>query len=90
MAGTSPAMTVILRRRLRPQFLAGEPRAFGQRLELRPHDLRMDAAVERALRKAAIGAGDHVLAADDLRQPNDAFGDQFGMRDERVSRLCDE
>ena len=39
----------------------------------------MNAAVELLLRKAAIGAGDDVLAADEAREPQDAFGDEFGM-----------
>ncbi len=42
----------------------------------------MDAARERALRKAAVGAAHDVLAADDLGEPHDPLGDQFGMLDD--------
>jgi multidrug efflux pump subunit AcrB len=48
-----------------PQFRAGEPRAFDQRVELGPHDAGMHPAVERALGKAAIGAGRHSRARPD-------------------------
>src|SRR6516164_11517587 len=73
-----------------PQFRGGEPRAVNQAAEFGPHDLRFDlgrhAGMERR-GKAAIGARDHVLASDQLRQANDALGDQFGMFDDdgRVS-----
>ena len=42
----------------------------------------MHALDERALREAAVGAADHVLAADELGQPDDALGDQLGMLDD--------
>src|SRR6516164_1567964 len=60
-----------------PQLLARELRSFDQRGELRPHYGRMDSAVERALREAAVGAGHHVVAAGDAREPHDAFGHEF-------------
>ena len=57
-----------------PQLLRRQLRTVQQRLELGPHDAGANAPVERALREAAVGAGDHVLAPDHLGQPNDAFG----------------
>ena len=52
-------------RTLPPQLLAGEAGAVDQRLELRPHDLRMHAREICHLRKAAVRARDHVLAPDE-------------------------
>ena len=49
-----------------PQFLACEPGAFGKACKLRPHHLRVDALDGLGLREAAIGAGDDVLAPDEL------------------------
>ena len=70
------------RRMLSPQGLRGDARAFGQGFQLRPHDGGMDAARERALREAAIGAADHVVAPDDPGKPYDALGDEFWMLDD--------
>src|SRR4051794_14284185 len=56
-----------------PQLLACKPRTFDQRLELRPHDAGMHAAIKRALRKAAIGAGHHVLAPQQVGEAQDAL-----------------
>src|SRR5215471_17035580 len=74
-----PTLQVLLvdRDPLAPQFLAGECRAFGQRLKLRPGDLRMNTAA-----KAAIRAGDDVFAADDLGVAHDAIGDDLRMLDD--------
>src|ERR1044072_9182630 len=49
---------------LAPQFGCGKPRAFGERAQLRPHDARVNPLGERALGEAAVGAGQHVVAAD--------------------------
>src|ERR1700716_2887726 len=62
-----------------PELLAGESRAVDQSLQLRPHDLRMHARKVGDLREAAIGARDHVLAADQTRQPHDTLGDELRM-----------
>src|ERR1700688_2853826 len=70
------------RRLLAPKRLRRDPRAFGERFQLRPHDGRVDAARERALRETAIGAAHDVLAADDFGEPHDPLGDQLGMLDE--------
>src|SRR2546422_7185778 len=48
----------------------------------RSHDRRMDAAVKRPLREAAVGAGDHVFAPEHAGEPHDALGHQLGMRSE--------
>src|SRR6185312_7205861 len=64
---------------LGPELPARKPGSFAQRFQLRPHHRRMHAAIERPLRKAAIGAGDHVLAADNTRQARNALGHQLRM-----------
>src|SRR6185437_10240255 len=33
--------------------------------------------VELLLRKSTVGAGDYILAPDNFRKPDDAFGDEF-------------
>src|SRR5262247_3288988 len=72
-----------------PQLLAGKPRALSERFELRPHDRGMDAAMERSLREAAIGAGDDVLAADEPGEPHNPLGDQRRMLD-HVGGVADD
>ena len=52
-----------------------------QRAELEIGDLRIDLAVAGRGAEAAIGAGDHLVAADDLGQPHDALRHQIGMLD---------
>ena len=42
----------------------------------------MDAARERTLREAAIGAAHDIFAADDLGEPHDPLCHQFGMLDD--------
>src|SRR5437762_12377809 len=61
---------------LPPQFAAREPRALPQRRKLRPGNLLMDAPAE-----ATIGAGDDVLAADELCKANDPVRNQTRMLD---------
>src|SRR5215510_14060349 len=75
--------------RLTPQLLAGKPRALGERFELRPHDRGMDATMERALREAAIGPGNDVLAADQLGEPHDPLGNEGRMLDD-IGRVADD
>src|SRR5215472_4107343 len=65
-----------------PQLFGREPRAFSQCLQLGPHDGRMHLAGGREAGKAAIGTGDHVLAADDVGKAPDALGDRLRMLDE--------
>src|SRR5262245_62838131 len=47
-----------------PQLLTRQPCALNQRLEFRPHDLRVHAREIRHLREAAVRARDQVLAPD--------------------------
>src|SRR5258708_30478382 len=49
----------------------------------------MDAAVERPLREAAIGSGDHILAAQSLRVADDALGNELGWLDD-VGGVADD
>ena len=66
-----------------PQLLAGEARAFGHRFELGPDHRGVDfGLVGRLRREAAIGAGDDVLAPDQLGEAHQPFGDQLGMLDD--------
>ena len=53
------------------------------------HDRGVHAAIERPLRETAIRTGNHILASDKSGQPDDAFGDQFGMLD-HVGRVADD
>ena len=62
-----------------PELVAGNLRAFGHGFQLGPHDRGMDAAIELLLRKAAIGAGNDVLAAHDAGKPEDTFSHEFWM-----------
>src|SRR5580658_6942959 len=64
-----------------PQRLARDLCAFDHRLQFRPHDARMDALREWALRKAAIGAGHYVVASDDVGELHQPLGDEFRMLD---------
>src|SRR5262245_12735827 len=61
------------------QLLRREATALRERLELRPHDARVNALRERALGKAAVGAAQDVLSADDAGEPHQAFRHQLGM-----------
>src|ERR1700680_4862494 len=64
-----------------PKFFAGNSRALGHGLQLRPHDRGVYSPVELLLREAAIRAGDDVLAADQPRELEDAFGNKLRMLD---------
>ena len=59
------------------QRRAGEGRAFAQRSQLGPGDLRM-----RAAAKPAVGAGNHAVGPHQAREALDALGDELGMLDE--------
>ncbi len=61
-------------------LLAGEPRAFLKRFELRPRDLRVHPPA-----KAAISLGDHVLTADRIRVGEDTIGNELWVLDGRLS-----
>src|SRR6266849_7544868 len=64
-----------------PQLPARESSALDQRLQLGPHDRGMNAAIEGALRKAAVGARHHVLAPQEIGEAQDALGDKLGVLD---------
>jgi hypothetical protein len=57
-------------------------RALGERGELGPLDLLVDAVDEGALGEAAVGSGQHVLAPHDVGQPDEALGDEVGVLDD--------
>src|SRR5262245_45617018 len=61
---------------LTPQLLAGELRSRDQGFELSPHHAAVNAAMERTLREATVGPGDHVLAPEQMCEPHDALGDE--------------
>src|ERR1700751_4512680 len=69
---------------LSPKLLRGEAGAFGKAAQFGPGEVGMDPAAE-----AAIGAGDDVLAADDLGVAQDAVGDQLRVLDE-VRGMADD
>ena len=56
-----------------PECAGRARRALRERPQLRPRDLRMRAPAE-----SAVGPGDHVLGADDRREPLDPLRDQVG------------
>src|SRR5262245_56579700 len=63
------------------KLFRSDPGTLGQRLELRPHDGRVNAPVERALREAAVGARHDPVAPDELRQAHDALRYELRMLD---------
>src|SRR5271168_3814352 len=65
-----------------PQFLGREARALGERCQLGPHDARVNLARGGKAGKAAIGAGDHILAPDDSGKAADPLGNGLRMLDE--------
>jgi hypothetical protein len=68
-----------------PKLPARDPRAFGEARELRPDDLGLDLRPRGGNErrgKAAVGAGDDALAADELGETHDALGHQLGMLDD--------
>ena len=67
----------LLPARLEPEGFRCEAGAFGERAQLGPGEVGMNPAAE-----AAIGAGDDVLAADDLGIAQDAVGDELRVLDE--------
>src|SRR3954447_25566599 len=69
------------RRTTSPEFPRRNSCAFGEGLELGPHDAGMHALRKRRLGKAAIGAAHDILLTDDLGKPDDALGHQFRMFD---------
>src|SRR5712671_7845991 len=64
-----------------PQPLARDPRPFRQRIEFSPGDVRMHFVAGRRCRKAAVIAGDDVLATNGAREALDPLRHEFGMFD---------
>src|SRR5205823_3937811 len=63
-----------------PQSHGGDARAFGEGRELGPDDRGGHGVVDEGeCRKAAIGAGNHPLTADDVRVMANPLGDQPRM-----------
>ena len=57
-----------------PEALGREPRTLGERSQLRPAELGMDARSH-----AAVGPCDHVLAPEPVRETDDPLGDVVSM-----------
>src|SRR2546425_8762461 len=73
-----------------PELPGGESGALGHGGELQPRHARMGVVEpRRGGGKSTIGAGDHVLAPDDSRVPDDPLGDQRGVLDQ-VGRVADD
>lgn len=64
-----------------PEALACQRSTGDERTQLRPDDRRMNAPGEGALRKAIIGARDHIFAAHNISEPYNTHDNQFGMLD---------
>jgi hypothetical protein len=60
-----------------PQLFARQRSAFRESMQLRPRNLWMHPPAE-----AAVGAGDHVFAADEIGKGEDAIGHQVGVFDD--------
>ena len=72
-----------------PQLLRGEGGAFTQSLEFRPDHGWVNLGAVGCLRgETAIRACDDILAADQPRKANQAFGNQFGVFHD-VAGVCD-
>src|SRR4029453_3281605 len=82
-------LSKLVRRRAAPELPAGEPCALDQAFELGPHDRFVHATDERALREPAVGAGNHPVAADDIREAHETFGDELRMLDD-IGLMADD
>src|SRR5438046_1059948 len=67
-----------------PELPGGEGGAFGEDLELRPAELRVEAAPE-----AAVGPGDDVFAPDEAGVVDQPVGDELRVL-EGISRMTDD
>src|SRR4051812_49125695 len=65
-----------------PELLGGEARAFRHRPQLGEDHVGIDRGLPNPGAVAAIGAGDDILAADQLGVAADALRDQFRVLDE--------
>src|SRR5207253_3242724 len=64
-----------------PKPLRRNRRPLDHRTQLFERDVRVELAVTGKGAKAAIAAGDHPLAPDDVGELADALGDELGMLD---------
>src|SRR6202044_2982281 len=64
-----------------PEFAGGQVGAFGHGGELGPGDFGVDGHERGEGGEAAVGAGDHVLPADEAGVADQALGDQFRVLD---------
>src|SRR5262245_43253587 len=64
---------------LTPQLPASDACAFGQSREFDPNHAGVHLAGGGEASEAAIGAGDHIVAADHAGKPADALGDRLGV-----------
>src|SRR5688500_4235660 len=62
-----------------PQAPARDPGALGERAELEIDDVRVHGAESAKRAETAIGAGDDAFATDDIRETQDALGDELGV-----------
>src|SRR6187551_1563638 len=74
---------------LLPELARRDSRTFGQRGHLRPDDVGIDGGLAYPRAVAAIAAGHHVLAADEICVAADALRDQLRMLDEVRLRFDD-
>src|SRR4029453_3177748 len=72
-----------------PELIRCNLGAFGKGSQFRPHDGGGNAWRKGTLRKAAIGPAHDVLASDDVGEPHDALGHEFGMLDD-IGRVADD
>src|SRR6478609_7210544 len=74
---------------LLPELARRDSRTFGQRGHFRPDDVGIDGGLAHPRAVAAIAAGHHVLAADEVSVAADPLRDQLRMLDEVRFRLDD-
>ena len=72
-----------------PQLGRGKSRSFRKRAQFRPHDALVHTFGKRALREAAVGAGQHILAAHDFGKADKSLRHQFRMLDD-VGGMADQ
>lgn len=71
------------------EFLGGALGPLGHRLELRPHDRRIDIRGLRRGAEPAVGTGHDVLPPDERAVPHQPLRDQVRMLDVVVRRVDD-
>src|SRR5262245_29998868 len=64
-----------------PEPVRGDPCTLAQRLQLQIRDVGIHRAEAGERAEAAVGAGNHALAADDIRETAQPLGDEQRMLD---------